>query len=176
MLSASSWITQNKTYLKCTHEKKPSQVFLLWTLVGLTYLSHPINTVPFYNWLLQTGQWTRQPRANSIFPPPRLPPPRFVNEAARPDVLLERWTDHYDRLWGHVVFSWWITWADHAALWSQASMLLFLWAVAVVDDAPTNHFDVKWIKSSTQWQLVGVVWYISVVSVRWSIGFLRILI
>lgn len=47
----------NKNYLKWMKEKnKHFHVFVLCTPVGLTYCSHTINTVAFYNWLLQTVQ------------------------------------------------------------------------------------------------------------------------
>lgn len=67
-----------------------SFVFFLCTPVGLTYLSHSISTVAFYNCLLQTVQQKGLPRAIVFFLLPFLTPPSFVNEAPQPGLLLER--------------------------------------------------------------------------------------
>lgn len=48
---------------------------------GLTWLSHTIITVAFYNCLLQTAQWKGLPRANVFFFQPSFTPPSIGNEA-----------------------------------------------------------------------------------------------
>lgn len=69
-------------------------VYFDFHVLSLTWLSHTLITVAFYNCLLQTVQWKGLPRAIVFFFQPSFTPPSVGNEALQPGLVSVRKADH----------------------------------------------------------------------------------